>query len=338
MHVLRINVLQRGVSFTPLMHSLANRTNLTALAANHPNLVAATNSGYFDFFAGAPTDPLIVKGLPLVLSANHQMVAGIASNGYGQSGHVWLNAELVAGKKKHSVQGVNELHESSGLEIFSKAWGSERLPGVRGGGGGFGGLGGRGGQVNARPVLGGKLGAAQHGADTVPSGGYMLVGRNSAATSWLSSIPTGTKISLTFSVKTDAPRPFVQAYGVGAAYVQRSGVVRTNLSCNSANTTQPARTSIGFADNGKTLVLAEVEDHPGTTQHGLDEDQMSKFMVQLGVQRAFAWDGSGSTELLAKLAGKSGLSKRTYSADGQERPMPVGFGVLYHKPKVKKKH
>ena len=49
-------------------------------------------------------------------------------------------------------------------------------------------------------------------------------------------------------------------------------------------------------------MIAIVADNPNTTMHGLDEDQMSELMVQLGVDQAFAFDGSGSTELLAKLA------------------------------------
>ena len=88
-----------------------------------------------------------------------------------------------------------------------------------------------------------------------------------------------------------------------------------------------------------TLIIAEVEDEPNShnpTVHGLDESQMSKLMVQLGANRAFAWDGSGSTELLARFRGASSLSLRTYPADGDERPMPVGFGVVYTKPKPKR--
>lgn len=338
MHVLRINVLQRGLGFQPLIHSIANRSPLSSLAANHSHLIAATNTGYFDFFSGAPTDPLIVHGLPYVLSTHKAWVVGTATNGYAQSGHVWLDASVTAGSKTHVIHGVNMLHESTGLEMFTSAWGSERLPGVRSGGFGFH---NHNSQVNARPVVSGKIGAATRGEDTVPSGGYMLVGRSSTASSWLDKIPTGTKMSVHFVVRSDAPKPFRQAYGVGAEYVQHKGVVRTDLSCNSANTKQPARTSIGLADNGKTLVIAEVEDHPGSqnpTVHGLDESQMSKLMVQLGVQRAFAWDGSGSTEMLVKFAHGTHLTRRTYPADGQERPMPVGFGINYVKPKVTKRH
>jgi hypothetical protein len=61
-------------------------------------------------------------------------------------------------------------------------------------------------------------------------------------------------------------------------------------------------------------------------------------MAQLGVDRAWDVDGSGSTELLAKLPSSGVLTQRTYPADGQERPMPVGLGISYVKPKVVKHH
>jgi hypothetical protein len=268
-----------------------------------------------------------------VLSTTHELVAGIARNGNGQSGHVWLSGKVTIGGQSHPVAGVNELDQASGIEVVSRAWGSRQLPGVHRGLGGFH---NGGSSLNVRAVVGGVIAAAQHGQATLPSSGYMLIGRSAAAISWLDAIPTGTKIGLKLSVKTDAARPFAQAYGVGAQYVERAGQVRTDLGCASANTKQPARTSIGFTNNGKTMIIALVEDHPGTSLHGLDEAQMSELMVQLGAQTAFAWDGSGSTELLAKLRGKS-LKRMTYPADGAERPMPVGFGVSYHKPKVKKK-
>jgi hypothetical protein len=210
----------------------------------------------------------------------------------------------------------------AGLGLYTRAWGTSRVPS-------------RSGNV-IRPVIGGELQApVKHfgfGGVTVPSGGYLIESRGSAADSWLSTLRTGTAIGLAASVRTDAPHPFVQAYGAGSEIVQQPGVARTGLSCGSANTKQPARTAIGLADGGKKLIIAEVEDHPGTWVHGLDEDQMSRFMVQLGVSRAFLLDGSGSTEMLARMPrSPSTISLRTYPADGIERPMPVGLGIMSHK-------
>ncbi|HTW19507.1 MAG TPA: phosphodiester glycosidase family protein, partial [Mycobacteriales bacterium] len=157
---------------------------------------------------------------------------------------------------------------------------------------------------------------------------YLLVAKGSKANSWLSKLSSGTKVSVASSVVTDAAKPFVQAYGVGVAVVQTPGVVRSGLSCNSLGTKQPARTEIGFANGGKTMIIAIVADDPAADEHGLDEDQMSELMVQLGATQAYAFDGSGSTELLARVHPSKPLKLENYPADGQERPMPVGLAIL----------
>jgi hypothetical protein len=321
MHVLRIATTTKGLYFRPLKHAIARRTPLSKLAAGRKHLVAAVNTGYFDFFTGAPLDPLINRGAPLVMSSHHQPVVGIGSTGLWQSGDVWLAAAVYAGGKSRQLNALNETRMPTGLGAYTSAWGSARVP-MRSG-------------MVARPVVSGKVQAPLRrfgfSGVSVPSGGYLLVGRGSLAANWLSGLRTGTAISVAATTRTSAAHRFVQGYGVGTEIVQRTGVVRTGLSCSSANTKQPARTAIGFLDGGKKLVIAEVEDHPGTWVHGLDEDQMSKLMVQLGVTRAFLLDGSGSTEMLARMPKTGKVSLRTYPADGVERPMPVGLGIMSRK-------
>ena len=75
-------------------------------------------------------------------------------------------------------------------------------------------------------------------------------------------------------------------------------------------------------------MIAIVTDHRRDGMHGLDQKEMSRLMVELGVDKAFSWDGSGSSELLARMPGRQSLSMRNYPADGSERPIPVGFGVF----------
>jgi exopolysaccharide biosynthesis protein len=125
---------------------------------------------------------------------------------------------------------------------------------------------------------------------------------------------------------TTTGRPFAQAYAVGSRLVH-DGTARTGMECR-RRYPQPARTAIGFADGGKRLILAVVEDDPGTPMHGLDADQTARLMHDLGASEAYMFDGSGSTEMLARLPRSSALSLRNYPADGLERPMPVGFGIF----------
>jgi hypothetical protein len=313
MHVLRVDLTQPTVSVQPLVHSLAQRLPLSTLAAGHPRLVAASNTGYFDFDFGAPTVPFVSGGSPRVLSTTHQTVVGIGANGHLEAAQVWLSSTVTAGKSTHSVVAVNEVSAPDGVAVFDSRWGSARLPSHSG--------------TVSRPAVNGSLGAQLHRGATVPKGGFVLQARGRAAASWLGGLANGTKMSLTSAVKSNAASPLSQAYGVGVQLVAQAGVAKTGFSCSSSNTRTPARTAIGFAKNGKQMIMAFVADHPHTSTHGLDEDQMSKLMVQLGVQQAYAFDGSGSTELLAKLPRTPKLTMQTYPADGAERPMPLGMGI-----------
>jgi hypothetical protein len=325
MHILRVDLTQRRTKVVPLMHSLAQRLPLTTLAANKPRLVAATNTGYFDFQYGAPTDPLIANGTPRVISSNHEQVVGIGKNGLMEAGNVWLAATVNAGGNTHSLSALNETYPPAGLGVYNTRWGSAHVPG--------------GWNATTRSVTGGTLASGQvphHGA-TVPAKGYLLQARGRSASDWLTNLAAGTKISIASAVKTNAKSPFVQAYGVGLQLVEKPGVAKTGFSCDSANTKQPARTAVGWSHGGKTMIIAVVAQHPHTSMHGLDNDQMSKLMVQLGVQQAYNFDGSGSTELLAKFR-HSSLKLRSYPADGAERPMPVGLGISIKPPKHHKKH
>jgi Phosphodiester glycosidase len=322
MHVLRINVDQPGVSFTPLMRAVAQRTPLSKLAAGHANLVAAVNTGYFDFNTGAPTQPLIVNGSPRVISTRHQPVLGFDKAGTLQVGKVHLDAKVFTGKTSRTVTGINDI-DGGGLQAYNPAWGGKTIPSSW--------------EADARSVVANKLGANARAA-SVPQAGYELMADGGSSTNWLKSLSSGAKTAIAGKVDTTTKHPFVQAYGVGAEIVKHKGQTRTDLSCDSANTEQPARTAYGIADDGQTLVIGEVEQHSGTNIHGLDEDQMSGFMSQLRVSKAWDLDGSGSTELLAKMPGTSSLELRTYPADGAERPMPVGLGISYKAPKVKKHH
>jgi hypothetical protein len=327
-HVLRADLSSRHVRVKPLVHKLAERAPLSRLAAHRHHLVAATNTGYFDFRTGAPDGPFISRGKALMLSTTPERVAGIGRNGLAEAGDVWLSAQLTSASVSHAVSAVNELRPPSGLAVYTPAWGS-RVYVDR--------------DATTRTAISGVVGSRSSrnsgnhsgggsGIDvTIPAHGEVLVATSRSAQTWLDGLKTGGGLSSSTTVKTSAGVPFRQAYGVGPQIVAQRGHPITGFTCDSANTRTPARTSIGYAKAGRELVVVTVDDHPGTTIHGLDEDQMSKLMVQLHVTQAFAFDGSGSTELLARKRGTTSLSLRTYPGDGVERPMPLGLGIYSHR-------
>jgi hypothetical protein len=177
MHVLRINLADKNLALQPLMTTIAERSPLSTLTHGHPHLVAATNTGYFDFRTGAPTQPLIVGKLALVMSKKHQAVVGLNSKGLMQSGLVWWAAVMTAGKQVHSVVSKNTINPPDGISVYTPIWGSQPLPGSWH-------------SVMKTVVKGVVTGTPQNqGNVTVPSGGEVLVANGRTADTWLAAVP-----------------------------------------------------------------------------------------------------------------------------------------------------
>jgi hypothetical protein len=320
MHVLTMYVTTPHLTFKPIVRKLAMRTKLSTLASGNRKLVAATNSGFFDFRYGTPQGPVVSAGTPMLASRSKQMVVGFNRHHLVQAGHLSLTGTLTDNGVVHSLAGLNVLYPTTGLTVYTPKWGSTQIPLPR--------------DAISRYVVNGQVSTEPRNYSYAPSHGYLVVARGSVATNWLHyTVHTGDHMTMTRTVTTDAPSRFTRAFAVGTEIVLPGGKARTGLKCRRSYP-QPARTAIGFADHGKKLIIAVIADHPGTSLHGLDTDQVSRVMVDLGASQAYTFDGSGSTELLARMPSRpQRLSLRNYPADGgpdYERPMPVGFGVYYY--------
>jgi hypothetical protein len=317
MHVLDVAVTNKHLSFAPLVRRLAQRTPLSQLASGHPSLVAATNTGYFDFDAGTPLGPLVDRRHTWLSSATRATVVGFGSTGLVQAGEIGLSGTVKAGRTAAKpLAGLNVLTPTTGVTAYTSHWGRTRVSVPR--------------NAVSRYVAGGRISSAAGRFDSAPtSSGYLLVARGTSATEWLSSLRKHTEVTVTRTLTSTTNRPFTTAYVVGSRLVH-AGVAGSSFTCR-RRYPQPARTAIGFSDGGKRLLIALVADNPGTPMHGLDSAQMARLMQDLGAQEAYLFDGSGSTELLARMPGdRAHLSLRNFPADGVERPMPVGFGIFKH--------
>jgi hypothetical protein len=319
MHVLTIDVLTPRLSFHPLVRKLAMRSKLSSLAHGHPKLVAATNTGYFDFRYGTPLGAVVDKSQPMLASSKTVTAIGFNANQHAQAGHLALTGTVTSGTSTRALAGINVLYPPDGITAYTARWGEAPI------------------NIRSRDALSryvdkGVITSAAGDYNRAPGSGYLLVARGQSARNWLSSLKRGAHLAVHRSVKTDAAKPFTQAYSVGTQIVLPGGVRRTDLKCR-RRYPMPARTAIGITNHGRRLIIAVIADRPGTAMHGLDSNQMSAVMADLGAKQAYLFDGSGSSELLARMPShRSRLSLRNYPADGgpdAERPMPLGFGIFH---------
>jgi hypothetical protein len=322
-NVVRANLGRRRVAVAPLHGALTRRHRLSALA-RQPHLVAATNGMYFSFAFGSPTVPLIGARGPLVLSAEHQTVAGIGDDGLARDGRAWLQGSATAPEVgADRLVGINEVEPIPGLSLYTSAWGHHRVP--------------RQPFSRALVVRHGHAVAHTSRHHRVPTHGVLLVASSLGSLGWMGSLRHNSPVDLNYRAVTNTHHPFRQAYGVGTRVVSSADHVRSGLYCNHAEV-YAARTDIAWAKHHTQLILATVASPNSGEHYGLDEDQMSEVMVDLGVDRSYALDGGGSTDLVARLGGGP-LSIRSPLPKGKERPIPVGVGVFsLPKALIKKEH
>jgi hypothetical protein len=267
-------------------------------------------------------------GRPLTLSTARQPVIAFTLAGLPRPATVWLDGRVTAGRSIRQVQSVNFLHPRRGLSVYTPLWGQITwVPQPAGR------------ETVMREVRGGRVvGQAMQGHHDAFGNAELLVASTAKTEAWLRGLRPGTRVKTSLRVRSTSKRPLVEGYNVGKRLV-RSGKPASHLDCHERDT-QAARTGVGITANGKSLVIAIVADHPcyssrvngcgGRHVHGLDHKEMARLMTELGARTAWQWDGSGSSELVARMPRSHRLEIRNYCADGEERPMPVGFGIFVH--------
>src|SRR3954447_12201149 len=125
LHVLDVNVTNKHLSFAPLVRRLAQRSPLSQLAGGRPSLVAATNTGYFDFDAGAPLGPLVDRLHPWLSSATKATVVGFGTTGLVQAGQIGLAGSVTVGRSSSKpLAGLNVVSPPTGVTAYTSRWGT----------------------------------------------------------------------------------------------------------------------------------------------------------------------------------------------------------------------
>jgi hypothetical protein len=323
MHVLTVDTTRHTVRTAPLFTHIAQRQPLSQLADGHEHLVAATNTGFFDFYRGAPLGPVFDADRPLSIGSTGAPIVGLTRAGRIHAAHAHLVGTVSAAGHRSPLVSQNYLTPARGLSLYTQQWGFAPVPLPAG-------------RTSViRQIKQGRLdGAAMHGNHAPSTRGDLLVASTPETESWLRGLPSGTPITVRSRVATSTKAHLVEGYDVGLRLVRPGGTPQPGLACQERDS-QAARTAVGIADGGRKLLILVVADHPNMrytpghrVMHGLDHRQMARVMIDLGASQAWEWDGSGSSEMIARLPHSDRLEIRNYCADGAERPMPIGFGVF----------
>jgi hypothetical protein len=320
--VLRVDLAEPAVRAGLLYSgSVAGVATVSAMAQS-AGAFAAVNGDFFNIGqSGAPVGPM-VTGTRLIKGPEpgRALVAGVGEDGVGRISTVALSGfvDLPAGRAplvdlNDANPGDPPILAPNGIGLFTPAWGTYS----------------RSGAVRGLPsitevlVRHGRVARVSDraGDGPIPSGDLVLLGAGRGGR-MLAQLRLGHSVAVGYGQQTPAPAPFRFALG-GKRRLLRAGVVQSGLPV----APEVERTAVGFSDGGLTMWLVATEGHDGGAAD-LDLPELAAFMRGLGVRDAVNLDDGGSTTIVSRLPGRSGLTLLNRPSDGSERRVANGIGLF----------
>ena len=168
-----------------------------------------------------------------------------------------------------------------------------------------------------------SVNATAAGAGQLPENSFALVGRETGAVA-LRALKVGDPVTLRYALKSDIADQLQFAVG-GRQILVRDGVPQPESIVGTDG--QAPRTSIGFKDGGRTMLLVTTDGRQSLVL-GPTLAQMGVLMADLGAETALNLDGGGSTTMIARPLGNPLATVRNAPSDGSERSDPNGVGVF----------
>ncbi|GAA5190932.1 phosphodiester glycosidase family protein [Rugosimonospora acidiphila] len=315
-HVLNADLGTASVG-VDLLADEVSETWTIAQTANAQKAVGAVNGDYFDITETFAAEGPEIKGGQLRKGTNQSStVVTVGADRIARLADLLIQGTVtVAGVQRPLAALNSETVPTDGIDVFTPLWG----PGART-------LIQSAGPYTELVVTAGKVTAINNQlTDTpVPAGGLIVLGRGAAATQ-LAGAKLGDAVTVSFQPQDNSPSPVQMALGSGSVLVQNGQAL--TFPSNPGNDAADGRTAIGWLDDGHRLLLVAV-DGKANFSAGLGFDDMATLMVRLGATTAFMLDGGGSTEMVARHAGDSGVSVVNTPSDGNERLVPNAVGLF----------
>ncbi|MFD4641841.1 phosphodiester glycosidase family protein [Lentzea sp. NPDC058436] len=280
-------------------------TQAAPLSQQAPQAVAAINGDFFDINNSNAPEGVGVQDGRLRKSGNGRAV-GIDAAGIGSVMETFFEGTL---NGTHELTQLNSAKiDVDGIGVFNPLWGTySRARAVQG-------------ATNAAEVIV-KNDVVQkvQSPSGEPVEGYALVGRDKGADA-LKALKPGDRAEISYRNRTsDGSEPRTAIGG-------RQLLVRDGKNVAPADALHP-RTAVGFSRDGRKMHLLTVDGRQSAYLQGLDLRDLADAMIELGAHNALNLDGGGSSTMLAREPGTTGLKLVNTPSDGGERPIPNGLAL-----------
>jgi hypothetical protein len=308
--------------------NLEERAAVSSMAAGKDNLVAAINGGFFIMINGRPIGTLIKEG-ELIASPNMRgdmPVFALGQDGKPVFGFFEFTGEVIAsnglsyplfGINKPAYDLENGLSDTDHLTLYNRNWGVKC----------------RGGDPNHPDAMVAivennivlQVLPAKDAQFDIPSNGFELWGAGKAADFIRQNLVPGLTLTVTYATIPDYKKIKLST-GSNSFLVQQGRVAnfQENIKGNTA------RTAVGYKNGGKTLYFFVAEKSPESS--GIEQTDLARFMVNLGIEEGVNLDGGGSTTLVALHLGDFSPTLINIPKEGKERKIPDAIAIFNTAP------
>ncbi|MFK0168583.1 phosphodiester glycosidase family protein [Streptomyces sp. NPDC090306] len=315
-HVLNADLGRAGVGVGLVAGEVSQARALTT-ASDAQGAVAAVNGDYFDITETYAAEGPEISGSALRKGTGTTgTVAAVGVDRIARLADLALAGTVTVAGTAYPLAALNSpVQDANGVAVFTPLWGPGNRTLVAGKG-----------PWTELVVSGGRITAVRDAVTTtpVPDDGVIVVAEGTSAGP-LGRAVVGDAVSVAFRPRTDAPVPLATALGSGAVLIR--GGVLTEFDASTSHDELKPRTAIGMLDDGRRVLLVAV-DGSANFSGGLGYDDMAALMSRLGARDALMLDGGGSTEIVARHAGDTGVDVVNTPSDGAERPVPNGVGLF----------
>jgi uncharacterized protein YraI len=310
---------------------VTERSNVSAMA-KETGAVAAINGDFFNTQAeGAPIGPTVVNGDLITSPFNFGKVFAVGVtkdkqafiNDFHFFGKVTApngNSFDLAGLNKTIYTADDNTHSHKNrLFIYDHMWaGTSR---------------GNDGVTIPTEILVhnnkvAKISSGEYINSTVPEGMYILRGSGEAANFLLNNFQIGDEINIEYSMLPE--RDWSMLVG-GHSLLVNSGQPYPYTRDKSTLDGLRARTAAGISEDRSTLYLVGVEGRTSESV-GLTLDDLTLFLVDIGVWQAVNLDGGGSTTLVTRPLGEKEVQRAFPTEQQWERMVVNAIGIYSTAP------
>ncbi|MDD3654039.1 MAG: phosphodiester glycosidase family protein, partial [Desulfotomaculaceae bacterium] len=304
------------------------KTQSVGKMAERTGAVAAVNGGFFILGQGKPLGMIVQDGkmLSSPINRSDMPVFALDINRRPLMDFFQFSGQVRAGNGSvFPLFGVNKLRydlvdggmsDTDHLTLYNRHWGQfsrgvvAELPGA------------------IETVIENDTVIQQVYAETpllIPAGGYVLWGHGEAADFMTANMPVGSQVKVSYQT-SPAWEKIKLATGSNSFLVQHGAVAEFQEELKGKN----SRTAVASSDQGRFLYLIAVEK--SSRSAGVEQGELAELLVDMGAETALNLDGGGSTTMVAKYLGDTGLSNIVQPKEGWQRLVTDSIGIFNTAP------